>query len=339
MNYPLHNTFGFDVRCSHFYEVASEQSLLQLIDKKLFTKSPFFVLGGGSNVLFLDDFEGIVIHPTMQGIEVVQTSDEQVLVQVGAGVVWDDFVDYCVQHQYYGVENLSLIYGNVGAAPVQNIGAYGVEAQQVIHSVGYIDIASGATHVIDNARCDFAYRNSIFKQSLKNKIVITSVTFALRKTPQWNIRYGEMQQAIEQLGEVNLHNLRQAIINIRRRKLPDPLVCGNAGSFFKNPVVSKDCAQGLLSLYPSMPVYDSGDDAKLSAAWLIEQCGWKGRRQGNVGVHSQQALVLVNYGNGTGKEVLHLSQNIAHDVLQRFGVGLDTEVCVISSHTSTPPAQ
>ncbi|GHT73089.1 UDP-N-acetylenolpyruvoylglucosamine reductase [Bacteroidia bacterium] len=328
-----HNTFALDVCCRCFFEPANEQELLQFVDTQQITKHSFFVLGGGSNVLLMGDFEGCIIHPAMNFIRKTDENDDDVFLQVGAGVVWDDFVQYCVQHNYYGVENLSWIPGCVGAAPVQNIGAYGVEAQQVIHSVRYLDLACNTFKTIANADCCFGYRSSIFKQSLKNKAIVTAVTFVLQKKPLLQTHYEVLKQELAKCGEeVTLQNVRDTVIHIRKNKLPDPAVMGNAGSFFKNPVVSKGKAAQLRSVHSTMPCYDSNDEVKISAAWLIEQCGWRGKRKGNVGVHPQQALVIVNYGGATGSEVLALSQAIADDVLQQFDIQLDREVCVVDNY-------
>jgi UDP-N-acetylmuramate dehydrogenase len=331
-DYPLksRNTFGIDICCKQFCAPASEDEVLQIACDGIFSNA-FFVLGGGSNVLFAGNYDGCIIHPAIDFIRKVEETDDAVVIEAGAGTKWDSFVRYCVENNYYGVENLSHIPGTAGAAPVQNIGAYGAEAASIIHTVRYFDIDSNTFKSVSNPQCQFGYRSSIFKHTLKNKAVITAVKFILKKNAALQTHYGALEEELSRLGAgITLQTVRQAIINIRSAKLPDPTVLGNAGSFFKNPVVSADKAQELQGLYPAIPIYaDSSGKAKVSAAWLIEQCGWRGKRIGNVGVHPQQALVIVNYGNVTSCEILAFAQNIADDVSLRFNIKLEREVCIV----------
>jgi UDP-N-acetylmuramate dehydrogenase len=310
----------------------SDEHLLFLADKGML-KQDFFVLGGGSNILFLDNYEGIIVHPMINFIKKIDEFNGIIFIETGAGTAWDDFVKYCVENNYYGVENLSYIPGTVGAAPVQNVGAYGMEASHSVYSVRYFDAIENSFNYISGSQCNFGYRSSIFKESLKNRAIITSVVFALHKEAPLQLHYGALNTEIERIGYgATLHGVRHAVFNIRKNKLPDPAILGNAGSFFKNPIVSKEKSDYLLKLYPTIPTYDDGNDrTKISAAWLIEQCGWRGKRIGNVGVHLQQSLVLVNYGYATGKEILTLAQNINNDVQQRFGIALESEVTIVGS--------
>lgn len=288
------------------------------------------VLGEGSNFLFTDDFEGTVFYPTIKGMEIVEENDEHVWVRIGAGEIWDDFVAWAVEQGYGGVENLSFIPGHVGAAPVQNVGAYGMEAGDTIERVEAIQIEEARKDVIDAADCRFAYRDSIFKGEWKNKYIITYVVFRLTKAPEFRLNYGSVQEELQKLGEVNLKNIRQAIIHIRRAKLPDVKELPNAGSFFKNPVVPREQAEQLKEKYPELPVYPVDEDrVKLAAGWLIEQCGWKGKDLGKAGVYEKQALILVNRAEASGVEVAHLANEVKKSVFMTFGVWIEPEVYVI----------
>lgn len=329
-NYALtpHTTFGLKARARYFFEFTETEDLQTFVSSNESWKNlPLFVLGGGSNVLFRDDFEGLVIHPNIPGIFKVKEDRQHVWFEVGAGEVWDDFVKYCVDYGAGGVENLSQIPGSVGAAPVQNIGAYGQEVSRVIERVKGFDLQQKMPVEFPASACEFAYRDSLFKRELKNQVVITSVVFKLDKFPEFDLGYGQVEEKVSTLGEVSLQNIRKAVIEIRASKLPDVNELGNAGSFFKNPVVTVEFAEKIRERFPEVPVYPVNEkEAKLAAGWLIEKAGWKGCREGNVGVHEKQALVLVNYGNATGKEVYNFSEKIRQAVWEKFGVQLEREV-------------
>ena len=300
VNYSLlnHNTFGMDVKAKRYVEYDSEDELVQLLSS---LQGKVLHIGGGSNLLFCGDFDGTILHSAIKGIEVVEDveGDDEVLVRVGAGEVWDDFVAWAVAEGYGGVENLSLIPGEVGASAVQNIGAYGVEAKDVIAMVEAVDMASGEKRLFANAECGYAYRQSIFKQELKGKYAITYVIYRLQKQPKLKLEYGNILAALEDKAQVTVADVRRAIIDIRNAKLPDPKVVGNAGSFFMNPVVSREKFLSIQKDYPTMPFYDVDGGVKIPAGWLIEQCGWKGKSLGRAGVHDKQALVLVNRGGAS----------------------------------------
>ncbi len=326
-----YNSFGVEAHADFFFEFTESQDLLDFMEENSsFDALPRIVLGGGSNYLFTKDFKGLVLHPNIPGIRVLEEQPDYVLVEAGAGVEWDDFVAHCVNNGWGGVENLSLIPGKTGAAPVQNIGAYGAEAKDVIETVYTIDIENRKRVGLSNADCAFGYRDSIFKQGAKGKYVVTSVVFRLSHFPLLDVSYGALAEEVEKLGGKTLHNVRQAVINIRRSKLPEPEKLGNAGSFFMNPVVDTEVAVQLKKEYPGMPVYPAGEGkTKLAAGWLIEQCGWKGYRNGDAGVHQHQALVLVNYGAATGQQLFELSEAIKKSVKQQFGIVLNREVIVL----------
>ena len=331
-NYSLkkHNTFGLDVKCRYFFKFDRECQLTDLISDNQLLGSDVLVLGGGSNLLFVEDFKGLVIYPDIKGIDVVDENEENVLLRVGAGVDWDDFVAYTVDKGWGGVENLSLIPGNIGASPVQNIGAYGVEAADSIYSVEAINIETGEKVEFSNAQCEFGYRSSVFKTEYKDIFVVTYVNFVLSKQFAPILNYGSIRNEVCKLGTVSIENVRKAVIAIRESKLPDPEVLGNAGSFFKNPVVDEKIVDKLREKYEGMPEYAApGGGIKLAAGWLIDKCGWKGFRRGDAGVHKDQALVLVNYGNATGIDIISLANDIKKSVFLEFGVILDMEVRVI----------
>lgn len=324
------NTFGLPSVAREFFSFSSEEELVGIINDGYMEGKSTLVLGGGSNILFTSNYDGLVIHPDIGNIEIEERTNSSVLVSAGAGVIWDDFVEWCVLHDLSGAENLSLIPGMVGASPVQNIGAYGVEAEDIIERVRFITLSDGRVNEIDGRDCRFGYRDSIFKHEFKGKIVVTKVWYRLSVEPILNTSYGDVARETEVLGGINLRNIRQAIINIRRRKLPDPEETGNAGSFFKNPVIPNEALVSLLAKYPDMPHYDMpGGDAKLAAGWLIERCGWKGYRKGKVGVHDKQALVLVNYGGAAGKEISSLAADIRISVREKFEIDLCPEVEII----------
>ncbi len=321
-----YNTFSIDVVADRLIECETIEELRETIaqtgnDRRL-------ILGGGSNVLFLNDFHGTIIRPLIDGINVVDESSDAIKLRVAAGVDFDYLVEFCVENNYQGLENLSLIPGKVGAAPVQNIGAYGVEVGNVIYSVEGLYLDSGEKFEIVAEECKFGYRNSIFKQELKGKTVITHVNFVLKKnnfTP--NINYGDVRKAVEELGGNTIQNVRQAIIQIRQAKLPDPKITGNAGSFFKNPEIPTEQFWELQKKFDDIPSYVISESIrKIPAAWLIEKSGWKGKTLGNVAVHHIQPLVLVNLGGATGAEIIALAEKVCGDVERNFGIRLETEV-------------
>lgn len=323
-----YNTFGMDVKASRFVEYASVEELRGLWNVEREAVARALHIGGGSNLLFASDYEGLILHSAIKGYTVVKETEEEVEVRVGAGEVWDDFVAYTVANGWYGAENLSLIPGEVGASAVQNIGAYGVEAKDLIVSVDTFGLETGEERRFMREECRYAYRESVFKQKLKGKYAVTFVTYRLKKHPVFHLEYGNIRAELEKQGcQVDLENVRRIIIAIRQAKLPDPKVLGNAGSFFMNPVVPKMQFEALLAQYPDMPHYPVDDaHVKIPAGWMIDRCGWKGKRVGHAGVHEKQALVLVNCGGATGKEVMHLAEEIVASVRERFGVTIRPEV-------------
>jgi UDP-N-acetylmuramate dehydrogenase len=313
-----------------FASPGSVEELLSIIKAGIMRDRKRLILGGGSNILFTRDFEGIIIHPLIKGIETSPLSEDKVLVTAGAGVEWDDFAGWSVSNGFGGTENLSLIPGHTGAVAVQNIGAYGVEAAEIIDKVFCIDIENGEKVVYSNHECRFGYRDSIFKGEMKGKLIVTAISFVLTLKHSYKTDYGALNEEIERLGGLSLENVRKAVINIRRSKLPDPSVTGNAGSFFKNPVVPQEVAATIKDLYPEAPCFAAGEGlTKIAAGWLIDQCGWKGYRKGDAGVYDKQALVLVNHGNATGLMIAGLAEEIAASVSERFGINLEREVEII----------
>lgn len=324
-----HHTFGMDVKTALFIEYDSVPELKEVLRMPSVRENPWLHIGGGSNLLFTGDYPGTVLHSAIKGYERLYEDEEEVIVRVGAGEVWDDFVAYAVAQGWYGAENLSLIPGEVGASAVQNIGAYGVEAKDLIVEVETVEVSTGNEHVFSREECGYAYRESVFKLSLRRQYIVTKVSYRLQKTPSYHLDYGHVRTELEKQGggEVTLEKVRQAIIDIRRAKLPDPKVLGNAGSFFMNPIVSVARLGDLQKEYPQMPHYEAdAGHVKLSAAWMIDQCGWKGKQWGRAGVHDKQALVLVNLGGATGKEVMALSEAVRKSVNEKFGVHLSPEV-------------
>ena len=319
------NTFGLDVEATVFLEYYSLEELEEIIAAGRITV-PYLHIGGGSNLLFTDDYRGVRLHSRIGGIEVLKEDDKMVTVRVGAGVVWDDFVAYCVENGWYGVENLSLIPGEVGASAVQNIGAYGVEVKDLISSVETINV-QGMRRTYSVDECGYSYRNSIFKCPEMKQVFVTHVCFQLSKQEHYVLDYGTIRQELEKYPLVELKTLRQIIIRIRESKLPDPKVLGNAGSFFMNPVVSRAVFEALQKSYPQMPFYElDTDKVKIPAGWMIEQCGWKGKSMGAAAVHDKQALVLVNRGGATGADIVALSDAIRASVLEKFGIEIHPEV-------------
>ena len=326
------NTFGVDVTAGKAVIIENFDDITELADSNLYRKEPVFVLGQGSNVLFVHDFQGVVILNRLMGKEVVEEDDDYIFLRVNAGESWSELVDYTVSMGWGGLENLSLIPGTVGAAPVQNIGAYGVELKDVLDCVEVFDLNTGELKMFSPKQCKLGYRTSIFKANGTGKYMVTSILLKLNRLPELNIRYKALKEYFEQnpVGEITIRKVSEAVKAIRRSKLPDTSVLGSAGSFFKNPVVSTETAGQLQSRFPGIPVFDMGDHShKVSAGWLIEQCGWKGKRSGNAGVYEKQALVLVNYGNATGKEIYDLSQQIVESVHEKFGILLEREVTVV----------
>ena len=323
-----HNTFGIDVKAACFLEYRSVEELHELIARELITM-PYLHIGGGSNLLFTKDYPGTVLHSLIGGIDVLSENDEEVLLRVGAGVQWDDFVSYCVEHDWYGVENLSLIPGEVGASAVQNIGAYGVEVKDLITSVETVNIR-GEERVYSVDECGYAYRKSIFKQPEMKEVFITYVCFRLSKRESYTLDYGSIRQELENYPAVTLPVMRRVIIGIRESKLPDPKVTGNAGSFFMNPIVPRVQFEALQQEYPCIPFYELADGTvKIPAGWMIDQCGWKGKALGPAAVHDKQALVLVNRGGAKGSDVIALSDAVRASVRDKFGIDIHPEVNIV----------
>lgn len=326
-NYSLlaHNTFGIDVKATCFLEYHSVDELCELITQGLITM-PYLHIGGGSNLLFTKDYPGTILHSCIGGIEIVDENEEEVHLRVGAGVEWDPFVAECVRCGWYGVENLSLIPGEVGASAVQNIGAYGVEVKDLITSVMTVNIR-GEERVYLTDECKYAYRSSIFKSVDMKDVFVTYVCFRLSKREHYTLDYGTIRQELEKYDKITLDTVRRAIIGIRESKLPDPKVMGNAGSFFMNPIVSREKFEDLQREYPCMPFYELADGrVKIPAGWMIDQCGWKGKALGPAAIHDKQALVLVNRGGATGSDIIRLSDTVRGSVYKKFGVDIHPEV-------------
>ena len=327
-----HNTFGIEAKCKHFVEYHTVSEAQEVADEWRRDSAPLLIVGFGSNLLLTKDFDGVVVHSAIMGVEVKDESPEDVHVRVGSGENWDQFVETCVERGWYGAENLSLIPGEVGASAVQNIGAYGVEVSSIIYKVEAVRLDDGQVEVIPAEACEYGYRQSRFKGEWHNKYLITHVTYRLSKHFVPRLDYGNIRAELERKGimEPTARQLRDIIIEVRQQKLPDYHVEGNAGSFFVNPVVSREQFEALQAQYPQMPhYYVSESQEKIPAGWLIEQCGWKGKTLGRAGVHARQALVLVNKGGATGAEVVRLCQQICHDVEERFGIAIKPEVNII----------
>ena len=323
-----YNTFGIDVNASRFLEYASVAELKEYIAQGAVT-TPFLHIGGGSNLLFTKDYDGLILHSRIGGIEVTAENSQTVSLRVGAGVVWDDFVACCVEHGWYGAENLSLIPGEVGASAVQNIGAYGVEVKDLITAVETVNI-QGYERVYSVEECEYAYRNSIFKRPENKSVFVTYVHFRLSKEERYTLDYGTIRQELAKYPAPTLPIVRKVIIEIRESKLPDPKVTGNAGSFFMNPIVAKEKLEALQRDYPRIPYYELPDGrVKIPAGWMIDQCGWKGKSLGPAAVHDKQALVLVNRGGAKGSDVIALSDAVRASVRDKFGIDIHPEVNVI----------
>jgi len=330
-NYSLRelNTFGIDCTSKYFISIGDPDELISFFSNFPFGDLPFLILGGGSNILFTGDFAGVIIQPDISGIEILEESDTHVRIRVGASEEWDNFVGYCVNSGFGGIENLSLIPGRVGAAPIQNIGAYGVEVSECIERVSTIMLDDLLYKEMENRECLFGYRDSIFKRQ-RGKYLITHVLFKLTKQSIFRTNYGNMNQELEKYPSINLATIRDAVIGIRSRKLPDPATTGNAGSFFKNPALDIKDVSELKKEYPKIPVYPfNAKQEKVAAAWLIDKCGWKGKWVGNAGVHKYQPLVLVSNGKACGQEILELSLMIQKSVFDKFGIMLEPEVNIV----------
>lgn len=333
-NYSLrrHNTFGIEAICDRFIEVSTIEEAQEAVRSLTREDMPLLLLGGGSNLLLTRDFNGTVLHSAIKGKEhTVDPTTGDILLQCGSGEVWDDIVAYSIEHDWYGAENLSLIPGEAGASAVQNIGAYGVEAKDIIEEVEGIEISTGNLVRISNKDCNYAYRDSRFKHDWRDRYFITHVTYRLKRVFHPKLEYGNIRSALEKKGITNpdAKRLRETIIEIRKAKLPDPKEIGNAGSFFMNPVVPKEVFEKLQKIYPDMPHYTIDDrQEKIPAGWMIEQCGWKGKSLGRAGVYERQALVLINKGGASGQEVVALYQRIIHDVQDKFGIEIHPEVNV-----------
>lgn len=327
-----YNTFRINVLAKYFVEANSVNEIAEIISYNKTNMQPLLVLGGGSNLLFLNDYNGLVLKNNIKGIEIVEETDEYIYVKANAGENWHSFVCFCVENGFGGIENLSLIPGSVGASPIQNIGAYGVEVKDTIHSVQVYSIKENLELTFSNSDCEFGYRESVFKNRLKNDFIILNVTFKLNKSPKFNTSYGAIEQELLKMNisELNIKNIAKAVVNIRTSKLPNPLEIGNAGSFFKNPIISADAYKFLLQEYPTIPVYSGKNNSyKVAAGWLIEQCNFKGYRKNDAGCYNKQALVLVNYGNASGREIYELSTEIIESVKMKFNIQLEREVNVI----------
>ena len=322
------NSFGVDQQAARLAEFETPEDLRTFFAAGIPRR--WLVLAGGNNILFTRDCDGVLLTPVARQITLLSDDGEEVRVRADAGVEWDDLVEWAVERGLWGIENLSLIPGKAGAAPVQNIGAYGCEAKDAIRRVEMYCVETGAMLTLDAAHCGFGYRESVFKHDLKGKVIITAVEIALSHTPRPRLGYGDVEREVEARGGVTLRNIREAICSIRRAKLPDPAVLGNAGSFFKNPVVGAAAAERLLAEYPDMPHYPAPEGrVKLAAGWLIDRAGMKGRREGAVGVHERQALVLVNHGGATGGEVIAFAHKVQETVREKFGIEIDTEVNIL----------
>lgn len=342
-HYPLKkcNTFGIEVFADAFAEVQTTGELLDILSSGSVQSRKLLFLGGGSNILFLGDFKGMVVKIGMKGLEIIAEDDDIVRIRVAAGEDWDGLAGYCAGKGWGGLENLSGIPGQTGSSPIQNIGAYGTELKDHFISLEAINTCNGELTRYDREQCRFGYRDSIFKRALKGRMVITHVVLELRKKPEFNLSYQALRQHLSALPDngLSVMKVREAVLAIRASKLPDPKTLGNAGSFFKNPVVSREKLDQLKERFPAIVYFDApalasasvdaGRPIKLAAGWLIEQCGWRGHRKGDAGVHKDQALVLVNHGHATGLEIMSLSEDIRKSVMQKFGVELEREVNVI----------
>ncbi|MBI2271323.1 MAG: UDP-N-acetylmuramate dehydrogenase [Bacteroidetes bacterium] len=326
-----YNTFHIDANARYLFEFSSVEEVKEILSEKKFRDVSKLILGGGSNILLTKNYDGLIIRNNIEGISLVKEDNAHYYIKAGAGEVWHRFVMYCIEHNYAGVENMSLIPGKVGAGPLQNIGAYGVELKDTFFELEALHLDSLSMQKFSNTDCRFGYRESIFKHELKGQFIITSVTFKLNKEPRFNTSYGAIEKELEAMGvkERTIKDISRAVINIRSSKLPDPELIGNAGSFFKNPEIGQDKFESLKVRFPEIVAYPQKSTVKLAAGWLIEQCGWKGKTFGDAGVHKNQALVLVNYGKANGQDIYALSQRIMDSVNEKFDVVLEREVNII----------
>jgi UDP-N-acetylmuramate dehydrogenase len=327
-----YNTFGIDVKAKFFSEIRSELQLKKILSSHEFNSVPKFVLGGGSNILLTKDYDGLVLKISIPDILITNEDEEFITLKVGAGVIWHNLVLYCIERNFGGIENLSLIPGTVGAAPIQNIGAYGQELKNVFENLDGIFLSSSKTGRFIKEECKFGYRDSIFKNKLKEKFVVTFVTIRLNKNPKVNLEYGNVRSEVEKMkiDNIGIKEVSNVICRIRLSKLPDPAKIGNAGSFFKNPEISDEKFNHLKENFNDIIGFNLGNGKmKIPAGWLIESCGWKGKIVGNTGAHAKQALVLVNYGNASGKEILNLAKEIKKSVNDKFGIELKEEVNIV----------
>ena len=333
-NYPLLklNTFGVDVKAKYFTSINTINELIEVTKTNVFKDLELLILGGGSNILFTKDFDGLVILNNIKGKEIIDQNQQSIFLKVGAGENWHELVMYCVDNGWGGIENLSLIPGNTGTAPMQNIGAYGVEIKETFVELEALEISSGKIVKFNNSDCEFGYRESVFKNKMKNQYIILNITLELKKNPVLNINYGDVKAILESQNIKNpaIKEVSNAIISIRQSKLPDPKKIGNSGSFFKNPIVSLNQLELIKKKYPNVVNYEINENEfKIAAGWLIERAGWKGKKFNNYGVHEKQALVLVNYGLANGMEIFELSEKIILDIKDKFGITLEREVNII----------
>ena len=328
-NYSLknYNSFRVNHKANFFLKIENNKSLINFLSDKKFKNEKKLIIGGGSNILFTKDYEGVILYSCIKGVHILEENDNHIKVKVGSGENWDDFVKFCVSKNWYGIENLSLIPGSVGAVPIQNIGAYGVEVKDYIYDVNGIDLKNNTKKTYSNKSCDFEYRDSIFKRELKNNFFVTEVTFILNKNKKFTLDYSELKNINSQ--NLTIQNVRDKIIEIRNSKLPNPKLLANAGSFFKNPVINIKIAKKIKEKYNDFKYYQINESmVKISAAWLIEKSGWKGHKEKNIGVYNKHALVLVNYSSENGKDIKILSKKIKESVLEKFNVTLEKEVNV-----------
>ena len=333
-NYPLIklNTFGIDVKAKYFTSINTVNELIEIKKSEKFKDYELLILGGGSNILFTKDFNGLVILNNIKGKEIVDQNEDSIILKIGAGENWHELVMYCVDNGWGGIENLSLIPGNTGTAPMQNIGAYGVEIKETFVELEALEISSGKIVKFSNSECEFGYRESVFKNKMKNKYIILNITLELNKNPILNINYGDVKAILEtkKIETPTIKDVSNAIISIRQRKLPDPKKIGNSGSFFKNPIIDINLLKLIEEKYPNVVSYKINENEfKIAAGWIIEKAGWKGKKFNNFGVHENQALVLVNYGLANGKEIFNLSEKIILDIKEKFGITLEREVNII----------